>query len=89
LNRLGSPPAPPPAPPSPTQEREKPPTPTESAAKGPLPSAAQAYKQAEATIVEVMSARPSPVVVTWCGVFVICFIGFNLVLGRVSRVWRK
>lgn len=87
VNRIGPPPAP--APTLPIHEPEKPPAPAESAAKGSLPPAAQVYKQAEATIIEVMNARPSPVVLTWCMVFVACFIGFNLVLGRVSRVWRK
>jgi hypothetical protein len=47
------------------------------------------HVQAESTVIEVMNARPSPVVLTWCGVFVLSFIGFNLVLGKVSRVWRK
>ena len=87
VNRIGPPPAA--APTLPVQESKKPPTPGEFAAKGPLPPAAQIYKQAEGTIIEVMNARPSPVVLTWCCVFVVFFIGFNLVLGRVSRVWRK
>lgn len=87
MNRIGPPPAS--APIQPVQEPKTPPTPAESAAKGTLPPAAQVYKQAEATIIEVMNSRPSPVVLTWCGVFVVLFIGFNLVLGRVSRVWRK
>jgi hypothetical protein len=87
LNHIGPPPAPSAAPSTP--EPPKPSAPVPSAAKGPLPSAAQVYKQAESTVIEVMNSRPSPVVVTWCAVFVLSFIGFNLVLGRVSRVWRK
>lgn len=87
VNRIGPPPAT--APTLPTQEQEKATVTTESVAKSPLPPAAQVYKQAEATVMEVMNARPSPIVLTWCLVFVACFIGFNVVLGRVSRVWRK
>lgn len=87
VNRIGPPPTP--APTQPVEESTKPTTTTESPTKSPIPPAAQVYKQAEATIIEVMSARPSPVVLTWCIVFVACFIGFNLVLGRVSRIWRK
>jgi len=87
MNRIGPPPASAPA--SPVQEPTKPAAPPELATQSPLPSAAKVYKQAEATVIEVMNARPSPVVLTWCIVFVVCFIGFNLVLGRVSRVWRK
>jgi len=87
MNRMGPPPAS--APTLPVQEPKTSPTPAESASNGSLPPAAQVYKQAEATIIEVMNSRPSPVVLTWCGVFVVLFIGFNLVLGRVSRVWRK
>ena len=87
MNRIGPPPESAPA--SPLQEPTKPAAPTEVAKQSPLPSPAKAYKQAESTVIEVMNARPSPVVLTWCIVFVACFIGFNLVLGRVSRVWRK
>lgn len=87
VNRIGPPPVP--GPTLPIQEQEKATVPTESVAKSPLPPAAQVYKQAEATVIEVMNARPSPVVLAWCLVFVACFIGFNVVLGRVSRVWRK
>ena len=86
-NRIGPPPASAPA--APVEEPPKPAAPTEVAKQSPLPSPAKAYKQAESTVIEVMNARPSPVVLTWCIVFVACFIGFNLVLGRVSRVWRK
>lgn len=50
---------------------------------------AKAYKNAESTIIEVINTRPSPVVLTWCAVFVVLFVGFNIVLGRASRVWRK
>jgi hypothetical protein len=86
LNCIG----PPPASPATLQVQEQPkPAAAEATTTGPLPPAAQVYKQAESTIIEVMNARPSPVVLTWCIVFVACFIGFNLVLGRVSRVWRK
>jgi len=87
MNRIGPPPASAPA--SPVQEPTKPPAPTEAATQSPLPSAAKVYKQAESTVIEVMNARPSPVVLTWCIVFVVCFIGFNLILGRVTRIWRK
>ncbi len=72
-----------------SQEQTKPAVPTAVSAQGTLPPAAKVYKQAETTVTEVMNARPSPIVLTWCIVFVVCFIGFNLVLGRVSRVWRK
>ena len=87
LNRMGPPPATAPA--QPVQEPERPPVQADPPAKTPLPPAAHIYKQAEGTIIEVMNARPSPLVLTWCIVFVVCFIGFNVVLGRVSRVWRK
>ena len=86
INRIGPPPA---APAGASQETAKPPAATKSATKEAPGAAAQVYKQAEATIVEVMNVRPSPAVLTWCAVFVALFIGFNLVLGRVSRVWRK
>jgi len=86
LNRIG----PPPASPASVQAQEPAkPVAAETTTTSPLPPAAKVYKQAEATVIEVMNARPSPVVLTWCGVFVLLFIGFNLVLGRVSRVWRK
>jgi len=87
VNRIGPPPAQTPS--TPIQKTGKSPAPTESTAKSESPPAAKIYKQAEATIIEVMNSRPSPVVLTWCGVFVVLFIGFNVVLGRVSRVWRK
>ena len=45
-------------------------------------------QRAEGTIREVMSTRPSPEVLTWCVVFTVCFIGFNLILGKASRAWR-
>jgi hypothetical protein len=86
LNRIGPPPASAAA--APVQEQPKP-AGAEATASGPLPPAAKVYKQAELTVIEVMNARPSPVVLTWCGVFVLSVIGFNLVLGKVSRVWRK
>jgi hypothetical protein len=86
LNRIGPPPAS--AVTLPVREESKPAA-AESVAKGPLPPVAEVYKQAEATVIEVMNARPSPVVLTWCAVFVALFIGFSIVLGRVSRVWRK
>jgi hypothetical protein len=86
LNRIGRPPSSVAAPQ--IQKQTKPPM-VEVTPSGPLPPAAKVYKEAEATVIEVMNARPSPVVLTWCGVFVACFIGFNIVLGRVSRVWRK
>lgn len=87
LNRIGPPPAQISSPQ--VQKSEKAPAPAESAANSAPAPAAKIYKQAEATITEVMNSRPSPVVLTWCAVFVVLFIGFNLVLGRVSRVWRK
>ena len=87
LNHIGPPPGL--VPTQPVRELEKHPVPPESAIKSAVPPAAKVYKEAEATVIEVMNARPSPVVLTWCIVFVACFIGFNLVLGRVSRVWRK
>ena len=87
MNRIGPPPASATAPQA--QEQAKPAAPNEVSTLSPLPPAAKVYKQAEATVIEVMNARPSPLVLTWCIVFVACFIGFNLVLGRVSRVWRK
>jgi hypothetical protein len=75
---------------APTMTARQPETPpTDSVITAPEKPAARVYKQAEETITEVMNTRPSPVVLTWCLVFVVLFIGFNIVLGRASRVWRK
>ncbi|MEI7909484.1 MAG: hypothetical protein WCK77_07590 [Verrucomicrobiota bacterium] len=63
--------------------------PPSSPAANATPSTAAVVRKAENTIIEVINARPSPVVVTWCAVFLALFIGLNLILGRVSRVWRK
>lgn len=94
MNTWGPPPAAAPvtpaAPPTSPDGSTNPPTASSAPAPGSgLPSSSGVYRQAESTIIEVMNSRPSPRVVTWCLVFVVCFIGFNLVLGRVSRVWRR
>ncbi len=86
LNRIGPPPQAAAALLAPTDTKA--PATTGALTNGSLPPAVKVYKDAEATVIEVMNARPSPLVLTWCAVFVACFIGFNVVLGRVSRVWR-
>jgi len=83
LARLGPPPV---VEPVQTGKGLEPPAPS---ATNTAPSTAAVVKKAENTIIEVINARPSPVVVTWCGVFLMLFIALNLILGRVSRVWRK
>ncbi|MEI6605746.1 MAG: hypothetical protein WCP35_10585 [Verrucomicrobiota bacterium] len=55
----------------------------------PPPATSGVVKMAQDTVTEVINTHPSPVVVTWCSVFLALFIALNLVLGRVSRVWRK
>jgi hypothetical protein len=45
--------------------------------------------QAMDSVQQVMLARPDPRMVAWCLVFLAAFIVFNMVLGRVARVWRR
>lgn len=45
--------------------------------------------QAMDSVREVMLSRPDPRMVAWCLVFLAAFILFNIVLGRVARVWRR
>lgn len=54
---------------------------------GELPSSGAMVKKAEETIHELVTLLPP--VVTWCVVFVLCFVGTNLVMGKATRAWRK
>lgn len=40
-------------------------------------------------IKEIVVMRPDPTMIAWCLCFLAIFIVLNIVLGRVSRVWRK
>lgn len=40
-------------------------------------------------IKEVVVMRPNPTMIAWCLCFLAIFIILNIVLGKVSRVWRK
>ena len=77
---------PPEAKPAQAGQETKPPSTTEGAAPS---TTATVVKKAENTITEVINARPSPLVVTWSAVFLVLFIGLNLILGRACRIWRK
>jgi len=70
--------------PSPSEPESTPPPDS-----GSTPSTSSIVKKFEHTVIEVINERPSPVVVSWCAVFLVLFIVLNLVLGKVSRVWRK
>jgi len=56
---------------------------------GNLPTSGEVAARAEDGLIEVVNMRPSPLVVTWCAVFIVLFIALNIILGRAARVWRK
>ena len=72
----------------PAQPDRKPESPPPSSSSAPS-TTSTVVKKAENTIIEVMNSRPSPVVVTWCALFLFLFVVLNVILGKVSRVWRK
>lgn len=60
-----------------------------AALRGAVSTADSIGHAARERITRVVSGKPSPVVLTWASMFVVCFVCFNAVMGRATRSWRS